>query len=124
MRRLVTACLLILFAQAACAQDAASKLTAIPILVMPEWIWQTGDRKAGQETTLSTEFELGARIVHAKLKLAADYCAVKLLINGRPVAAIDAYGPWLELDVTNHIRSGKNQLRLEAKSIEGPAQSR
>jgi putative heme-binding domain-containing protein len=89
---------------------------------IPQWVWGTADRSpAGQAVVLSDTFELPEPVSRAWLQLAADFCRCRLMLNGRHVASVDDFSPWLELDVTDGLRIGQNSIELTALSGEGPS---
>lgn len=87
----------------------------------PHWIWMTVDRSAGQSVTLTRSFHIAGPVVNARLRLAADFTRCRVLLNGRPLDDLDEFAPWIELDLTDHVKQGDNSLQLECRSGEGPA---
>jgi len=64
---------------------------------------------------LSLEFQLQA-IQSANLRFAGDFCRTQIAVNGRPVADVLPYSQTLNLNVTDALRPGKNDLRLTVES--------
>lgn len=120
MRFLVTAFVLISTAPLIIAQDVGSTASK-PDPQIPQWIWHVQDRQPQQQATFVRKFAAQARITDARLRLATDFCAAELSINGSPVAGLDAYATWLDMDVTDYVRSGQNQMQVKATSVSGPA---
>ena len=87
----------------------------------PDWIWPQLDRRPGQSVAMSTTFQSASAVEKATLHVAADFNRCKVILNGSAILAIDEYGPWLEHDVTEHLRVGENKLSLESRSGSGPA---
>src|SRR5437868_2358707 len=50
----------------------------------------------------------------ASLKMAADFCTAAVAINGQTVLTVEPYSPTQELDVTAHLRQGKNEIGIVA----------
>lgn len=90
-------------------------------LINPHWLWSSEQRAAGQTADLQKSFDVTAPPVRAQLNLAADFTRCTLILNGETLVELDEYGPWIELDVTEKLRVGKNSLRLICRSGEGPA---
>lgn len=55
----------------------------------------------------------------ASLRLAADYCRVQVVINGRPTAQIEPYCQTISLDVTDAFQLGDNQVDMIPEAIAG-----
>ena len=97
---------------AAVSQDKANSV--------PAWIWSTPQRKPKQTCELSREFEPTGRVTEARLRLASDFCQTSVRLNEKTIASVDAYGPWLDIDVTDHVRRGTNRIEISSQSVEGP----
>ena len=87
----------------------------------PHWIWPTTDRSISRRASLQTSFAVPSACSSAKLRLAAEFTRCRVLINGRAVVDLDEYGPRLELDLTDGIVLGSNSLRVDCRTIAGPA---
>ena len=87
---------------------------------LPEWIWATGDNTSF-DVILSRSFTCEQSITEARLQLAADFASCSVALNGTTVAAVDNYGPLLNLDVAPYLKLGDNSIQLSAKSTAGPA---
>ena len=87
---------------------------------LPEWIWATGDNTSF-DVILSRSFTCEQSITEALLQLAADFASCSVALNGTTVAAVDNYGPLLNLDVAPYLKLGDNSIQLSAKSTAGPA---
>jgi putative heme-binding domain-containing protein len=87
--------------------------------VTPDWIWPTSDRVSGQTAELTQSFELPARFFEAHLCLIADFTDCTITLNGKTLTRLDDYGPWLNLEVTDQLLSGRNTIQLLCRSSEG-----
>lgn len=85
----------------------------------PHWI--VGTSKAPEARQLSKSFSTDKPIQRAEIKLAADFCAASLTINGQPVISVEPYCPLQVVDVTRHVRRGTNELSVSVTQIPGPA---
>lgn len=88
---------------------------------LPAWIWNGTQRRPGQACELSREFEPAGRVTEAQLRLASDFCHTTIRVNDKPIALVDDYGPWLHIDVANHLRRGKNRIEIFSLSSASPA---
>lgn len=90
----------------------------------PHWIWAVSEsaKSIAAETPLrflrSAQFE--SIPAEAELRLAADFCQSRLLINGQLTAEVAPFSQTLTLDVTEFLRPGENQFVLETVGIPGP----
>lgn len=89
--------------------------------ITPEWIWPTGERNGRQTSHIWREFSVENTVTEARLRLAADFCHADVTINRKSVAELDAYGPWLDIDVTDFVRRGKNRLDIRSRGVTGPS---
>lgn len=94
----------------------------------PHWIWNrdtSGDmsltRAVKEECALERSFQLDQRANTATLRLAADFCHVRVEINGRQVASVEPYSPTVDVDVGPTIQSGDNRIVIAAEAVGGPA---
>lgn len=82
---------------------------------VPQWIAvQHSDVE-----TLTFEFQIEA-IQSADLRFAGDFCRTTIAINGRPIAQVLPYCQTLDLEISDALRPGKNQIRLKIDSITNP----
>lgn len=88
---------------------------------VPDWIWPTSNRFSGQTAEFSQTFEMPSRFSEAHLRLAADFTDCTITLNQKTITRLDDYGPWLNLEVTDHLLSGRNSIRLRCRSSEGPS---
>ena len=86
-----------------------------------EWIWISDDRNGCQNIVLSHVFRVPATFSEARLRLSADFAACSVLLNGETVAAVDAFGSHLDLDITSFLRRHDNTVRVRAQGIDGPS---
>jgi len=112
--------LVILVTVIACL-DVGTSAAAVPDALAPHWIWATPDQSAGQVVNLRRSFTVTKPTVNAQLHLSADFTRCRVRLNGRTIVELDEYGPWLELDVTQHLRQGDNTIELGCISGKGPA---
>lgn len=85
----------------------------------PHWI---GGSKASERTwQCKKSMSIDQAVQTAGLKMAADFCTAAVVINGQTVLTVEPYSPTQELDVTAHLRHGKNEIGINATSVEGPA---
>ncbi len=88
---------------------------------IPEWIWGDEDRSpAGRTVTFGRTFEVSGQALRTSLQIAADFCRCDVLLNDHRVAAVDNFGPWLDLEVSDILRVGENRIELTAVSSDGP----
>ena len=88
---------------------------------VPAWIWSTAQRKPKQTCEVSRDFEPVGRVTEARLRLASDFCQTSVTLNNKTIANVDAYGPWLDIDVTDHLQRGINRVEISSVSTAGPA---
>src|SRR5262245_57778611 len=85
----------------------------------PQWL--SGTSRAGKPRLLSRSFSIDEPIQRGELKLAADFCTAAVAVNGKPVIAVEPYCPLQIVDVTQHLRRGKNELSVSTTPVAGPA---
>ena len=110
---LLCCAIVLLCSTKACAQTQHS--------ARPHWIWAAADRKENRTIRLCKTFELAGELTGARLLLITDFADLTAVVNGTPVAELDAYAAPRELDVTDAIQRGENELCLTATSVAGPA---
>jgi putative heme-binding domain-containing protein len=98
------------------ASDAKSELE-----ILPDWIWLSARRSPNQVVEFRKRFDLRERVSEAHLNLAADFTDCEITLNGTRLTRLDDYGPWLNLEVTDHLRPGRNVIQLRCRSSEGPS---
>ena len=102
--------------------SAAQALVEKPeAMVTPDWIWPPARRVPGQTAEFTQSFDLPARFSEAHLRLAADLTDCTITLNGKMVTRLDDYGPWLSLEVTDQLLSGRNTIQLRCRSSDGPS---
>lgn len=87
----------------------------------PEWIWHSGDRSGNSRSHVSRKFLADGTVTEARLRLATDFCHSDIAMNGTTIAKLDAYGPWLDIDATDHIRRGENRIEIRSRGTAGPS---
>jgi len=96
--------------------DAKSNMTSVP-----NWIWLSAQRSPNQTIEFRKSFDLPEPVSEAHLRLAADFTACDVTLNGIRVTRLDDYGPWLNLEVTDQLQRGRNVIQLRCRSSEGPS---
>ena len=94
---------------------------------IPQWIstedtsaFATSTQRLAQGRTVTRSFEIIRPVLSATLQLAGDFCAATASINGQGVAATEAYGPKIEVDATQSLRLGQNNLAIRIAPTFGP----
>ena len=89
--------------------------------VRPVWMWASSTRHEPQRVELKKEFQVRGPIQRADLRLATEFTNCELRLGNRVAFTLDDYGPWLDLDVTEHVRTGKDVLELHCTGSQGPS---
>lgn len=93
----------------------------------PQWIWSAAhdaavnQRAADSIVRLEKTFQIDGVVPLAKLRLAADFCRARVELNGRGVLMVESYSPTAEHEVTAHLVSGTNRIRIVADRCCGPS---
>ena len=85
----------------------------------PHWIG--GASVVAETWRVEKSFLADAAVQSAVLKVAADFCAVGVEINGQKPLVVEPYCPTQELDVTRFVRRGTNDVAITASIAPGPA---
>ena len=85
----------------------------------PHWIG--GTSVASKTWQFERSFSAEAAVQSAKLKLAADFCTARVLINDQPVLTVEPYCPTQDREVTRYLKRGKNKLSVVTTPVAGPA---
>ena len=85
----------------------------------PHWI--IGTNGVGKVRLLSKSFSIDEPVQRAELKLAADFCTVTVTLNGQTLISVEPYCPLQVVEVTRHLRRGKNELAVSTPPVAGPA---
>ncbi len=96
---------------------AAAELNRQPT---PEWIWAVPEAKDNQVAFFRKTFEAQPGVLKAILLGACDNKMI-VFLNGQRVAEIENYARAASVDVTKHLRPGKNVLAVQAQNFTGPA---
>ncbi|MBI3865404.1 MAG: c-type cytochrome [Planctomycetia bacterium] len=83
--------------------------------------WMIGTDQDGKARPVSKSFSIDEPVQTAELKLAADFCTATVTLNGQPVIAVEPYCPLQVVDVTRHLRRGKNELAVATTPVAGPS---
>ena len=121
MRMLITLWLVVTSANSVTAFQENSAPTGPAAEQAQQWIWISDDRNGCQNIVLSRAIRVPEAFSEARLRLSADFAACSVLLNGETVAAVDAFGPHLDLDITNFLRRHDNTLRVRAQGTDGPS---
>lgn len=85
----------------------------------PQWVIGAGEQ--AKPCRLSKSFSIDDPAQRAELKLAADFSTAAVTFNGQAVLSVEPYCPLQVLDVTRHLRRGRNELILSITPVDGPA---
>ena len=86
----------------------------------PQWIWTAKEAKANERVTLRKEFQIPAEIKSATLLFTCDNGATAR-INGKAAGNCEDWNTPVRGNVKALLRSGRNELVLEAKNDDGVA---
>ncbi len=93
-------------------QQTASALQRIPP-TLPHWLavdqLATGDTLTGSIKS--------AGVQSATLRIAAEFCRARILLNGRPLADIAPYCQLQSFDVTDAVRLGENRIEIQPQPV-------
>ena len=90
----------------------------LPHWIAPEKVWALNHGPGAVQHT----FRVDRAIKSAELRGVADYCQIKVRINGNLVAETDFLDPLFRDDVTDSVRAGVNRIEIKAlASAEGPS---
>ena len=89
--------------------------------IRPDWIWASEDRHDPQRVSLQKRFDVDGPVQRADLRLATDFADCELRLGDRLVMQLDDYGPWIDLDVTEHVRRGQDRIELRCSGSSGPS---
>jgi len=90
----------------------------LPHWIVAEKVWALNHGPGAVQHT----FRVDRAIKSAELRGVADYCQIKVRINGNLVAETDFLDPLFRDDVTDSIRAGVNRIEIKAlASAEGPS---
>ncbi len=92
-------------AAVAWAKDAAT----------PEWIWLNSSPKQGETVYFRRTFNLAGELKSAKVVAACDDSMV-VFVNGKRVAAHNAWQHAILVDTTKHMVQGKNVVAIQGKN--------
>lgn len=87
----------------------------------PEWIWHSTERQAGQTARFRKEIIVEFPVTSADFRAVGESASLDIYLDGRLVAEVEPYDPVLEMDVTQHVHSGRHLLAVESTSCEGPS---
>ena len=92
-----------------CANDA-----------VPHWIWVANQ---GREISavFTKSFAIDREVERAILFTAADFCELRIDLNGAELTTVEAFGDPLQWDITRQLNSGTNHLKAHASPCPGPS---
>lgn len=90
-------------------------------LARPAWIWATATRHEPQRVELRKLFRVDSPVQRADLRLATEFTSCVVRFGDRVAFRLDDYGPWLDLDVTDHVHTGDGVLELSCTGSHGPS---
>lgn len=99
----------------------APTLAQVDEPVQSEWIWASGTRRNSQRVEIRKSFHIDGSVQRADLRLATEYTQCELRLDQRTAFVLDDYGPWVDLDVTDHVHNGDNVLVLRCDGSQGPS---
>lgn len=111
----------LLFVSLLLAGGAATESLAADELTRPEWIWATETRHDPQRVELRKAFRVEGPVLRANLRLATECTRCELRLGDRTVLILDNFGPWLDLDITDSLRTGDDILELRCDGSPGPS---
>ncbi|MEQ1851874.1 MAG: heme-binding protein, partial [Chthoniobacteraceae bacterium] len=94
--------------------------TALTALAEPQWIWLSKNAKQGEKVALKREFEIPGEVKSATLQVTCDNGATALL-NGQKALENPDWQQPVAGDVKALLKTGKNELRLDARNQGGSA---
>lgn len=94
----------------------------------PHWIW-ADSQLLQADSTVSTAKHIGFRRTFdltefpqsARLRIMADFCHLRVLINSKTVLRLEPFSESIDIDITNAIRIGRNTIEITANPIAGPS---
>ena len=101
------------FAARALADDTTPGMRPV------EWVWaDVSDVGADAPIELRATFHVDRPPSQARLRLAAEFCRATVTLGDRQRFVVEAYGPWIDLDVLPWLVRGANELHIEAVACE------
>ena len=85
------------------------------------WIWSQTVRTATTPADFHQSFSVKQAVTSAILRSAAESTAIDVSLNGSLLAEIEPYDPLIQLDVTDRLKVGDQQLIVRGSSVRGPA---
>lgn len=109
-------------ATAAAPVSPASSAAAGAPVVTPHWLWTVAPGNLrGDALRVQQQFNLPSGCSGGLLKLAADFCEVRVLVNDHVVVQCAPFSSTLSVDIQHALQAGVNRIRIEAEAIPGPA---
>jgi putative heme-binding domain-containing protein len=102
------------------AITAGILLLAAPLRADQEWIWTSKSAKDGEKATFKKSFTVAGAVKSASLSFTCDNGATAVL-NGAKVAENKDWQYPVKIDVTRMVKTGANELRFDARNIDGVA---
>ncbi len=88
---------------------------------LPQWIWSSQQRTAGQTVSFSKDFSFEQAVVRATVRYVGQSAAAKIQIDDREIASVEPYDPLLTIDITEFVAIGPHRLHVAAESVAGPS---
>lgn len=85
------------------------------------WIWADGDRNGGNSVEFRKRFSLPTAVQRVRLKCAADFCRVEIVIDGVIRLNIDAYAPLVDRQFDLQLAAGEHVVALRCRGTLGPS---
>ncbi len=111
----------LLFASLLLAWGGASDFVHADQALRPAWIWASAARHHPQRVEFRKRFHIDGSVQRADLRLATEFTSCELRLGNRTAFILDDYGPWLDLDVTDLVRTGDDVLELRCAGSLGPS---
>ncbi len=101
---------------------AVAEPSAVPAA---HWIWASQARDTSRTCFFRTVFDVdrgtAETVKHAEFAVAADFNHMRVYLNGQRIADVEDYDPQVRVDVTRHIKPGRNLLAVRSDSSDGPS---
>ena len=82
----------------------------------PDWIWAKAPAPL-KTISLSHRFKAPPQIKSASVRFIADGAMLRLRINGKPAGIAEPFGPVIEKNVAEMLKTGFNELTIQGEAI-------
>lgn len=86
-----------------------------------EWIWSQHERQPGTSAEFQKSFSVGLPVTSAVLRGATSSTGLDVSLNGSRLMEVESYDPLFQVDVTDRLKIGEQNLTVRAVSVPGPA---